>query len=713
MSESRFRSVPGSGSLVQRISSGFTEGLRDQLLRWPLCLPLALAFGAAGYMVSPVEPGWAPLLALMIVPAVVAAVCRTRPGLTGLILASCLAAAGTGAVAAKIRTLAVAAPVISERTGAVRIEGVVAEIDASDSGRRLRIAVRAIESIPLEATPRFVRFTYKHDIPWLPGQPLACRAIFSPPPAPSVPGDYIFNRDAWFQQLGAVGFAVGECEPLPAAPPQTVEDRVAAWIGALRRDIAEFVEAAAGSGSGGAMTAAMTVGDRSFISPEDAEALRASGLAHLISISGLHMVLAGGAFFFAVRLLWPLIEPLALRIPTVHGAAAGAIIGCTVYFLISGGEVATQRAYIIAMIGFAAKLFDKPALSLRSLALSMAIVVLIQPESVVSPGFQMSFAASAALIALYEMWPRLDKPVDPGVLSRLGGWFLGAMGTSIVASLATLPFAIHHFARVAPLSILANLATSPVMTLWTTPAAVAAAVATPFGLQEPFLWLVGRSLDIVGWIARETAARSPDPTVPALDPVALGASVLTLGLFCILRGWPRLLAIIPAAAAVISWVAEPLPAGYISTDGTVFLRSGGEWAEVTTWRGENGLNPLALRSKPSPACKTRKGEAPAPCAIDGPAGRFEVIAAPGINPTTVSPAAADSGRQKPKPPPPCPSAHRLRYTSSVGGPELTIDPCEFAARGGGVLELTPAYSRVRTERQPSRPWSPPPPSGSQ
>lgn len=674
--------------------------MEDQALRWPLALPLALSLGAGAYLSAPMEPGWAPIVLTTLLSFGLAVWFRTRPGLTGMILASCLAAGGAGALAAKVRTMAVAAPVLEHRTGAVRIEGVIAEIDSSDSGRRLRLAVWAMEGFPLEMAPRFVRFTYRHDIPWLPGEAVSCRAILSPPPAPSVPGDYVFHRDAWFQQLGGVGFAVGECSSLAPAPPQDPSSRIALWIAALRRDVAEFVEASAGSGAGGAMTAAMTVGDRSYISAEDAEALRASGLAHLISISGLHMVLAGGAFFMAIRLLWPLIEPLALRIPTVHGAAAGAMLGCTAYFLISGGEVATQRAYIIAMIGFAAKLFDKPALSLRSLAVSMAVVVLLQPESVVSPGFQMSFAASAALIALYEIWPRLDRPVAPGLLARAGGWIAGAAATSVVASLATLPFAIHHFARLAPLSILANLAASPVITFWTTPASVASAVAAVFGMSEPFLWLVGRSLDVVGWIAHEAAIRSPDPGVPALDSLALIASVFAIGLVCVLRGWPRLAAIVPAAIAAASWIVEPLPAGYIAADGSVFLRTSAGWTELTAWRQENGLNPLAMRTRPERACRQKKGEAPRLCTVETAVGRFTL--APVARDETPA-LAAGAAVEKPLA---CPSIWRLHYVSAIGGPELVINPCDFVGKGGAVLELTSAYSRIRTETAGNRPWSP-------
>ena len=240
-----------------------------------------------------------------------------------------------------------------------------------------------------------------------------------------MPDDYVFHRDAYFQQLGGVGFSTGKCEPLPTPPPATLVERAGYWIGALRRAIAAHVYEAAGE-KGGGMAAAMVAGDRSFITPDDAEALRLSGLAHLLSISGVHMVLVGGIVFFAIRLLWPLLEPLALRVPSVQAAALGAVIACTLYFAISGAEVATQRAYVMALIAFGAKLFDRPALSLRSVAVALFVVVLLQPESVVTPGFQMSFAASASLIALYEIWPKLDRPTVPAFCRA---WAHGSLGS--------------------------------------------------------------------------------------------------------------------------------------------------------------------------------------------------------------------------------------------------------------------------------------------
>jgi competence protein ComEC len=147
-----------------------------------------------------------------------------------------------------------------------------------------------------------------------------------------VPGDYEFHRDAYFQQLGGVGFSTGKCEPLPTPPPTNLTDRAFYLIQAIRRSLSAHVYEEAGE-TGGGMSAAMVAGDRSFITPEDSEVLRLSGLAHLLSISGVHMVLVGGFVFFIIRYLWPLMEPLALRVPSVKAAAFGAVVACSLYSL--------------------------------------------------------------------------------------------------------------------------------------------------------------------------------------------------------------------------------------------------------------------------------------------------------------------------------------------------------------------------------------------
>lgn len=677
--------------------------LAGQSLRWPLVLPLGLAFGAAAYMTLPMEPGWRTLLAAPVVFAVAAYITRNRFVAVSMLCTLCLWFA-CGALAGKTRTTLVAAPVLAEQIGSVRIEGVVAEIDASDHSRRLRIAVRAIEDLTPQRTPKFVRISYRPAIDFAPGRPVACRAILSPPPRPVVPGDYVFNRDAWFDRLGAVGFAVGRCEPLATPMARNVLERVELWVAAVRRKIAAHVFSASGA-AGGGMSAAMLAGDRSYLTPDDSEALRLSGLAHLLSISGLHMALAGGIFFFLIRLLWPLCEPLALRAPAVQVAAAGAIIACTLYFVISGGQVSTQRAYVMALVGFGAKLFDRPALSLRSVAVAMTVVVLLQPEAVVTPGFQMSFAASAALIALYEFWfwPTTDQPEGRGVISRVGGWIAGAAATSITASLAAMPFALHHFNRAAVFSVAANLAISPIISFWTTPAAAAAAVAAPFGLQDVFLGLLGKSLGIVLAIARYSARLSPSLDLPRLGAAALVWASLAIAAFFIFRGRGRSLAAAPAAVAIVLWLSGPQPAAYIATDGSVYARTQTGWVVLKDWRRFNGLDPLLIGDDVGPANCPGKGVA---CRLALKHGEIEIVPAPTTNdPSRASPAAEE--QTKPLAPKPCPSQSVLRFTPSSGRQALAIDPCAYA-EAGAVIETGLSGPHIRAGlSQTGRPWGQP------
>ncbi len=647
--------------------------------------PLALTLGAGFYMSVPFEPPWEMLLGPTIPLIVLWALVRRRGVGTLSLILTMLACVGIGAVAGKVRSELIAAPVLKEQIGPVRIEGVIAEIDASERSRRVRIDVRAIERLGQAQTPEYVRFSFKGDMPFYPGRAVACRAILSPPPRPVVPGDYEFHRDAWFQQLGAVGFSTGGCEPLAMAPPNDPLEQFSYWLGAVRRAIAEHVNAEAGK-EGGGMSAAMVSGDRSFITPDDAEALRLSGLAHLLSISGVHMVLVGGLVFFIIRFLWPLIEPLALRVPSVRAAAFGAIVACTLYFGISGMEVATQRAFIIALIGFGAKLFDRPAISLRSLAIALAVVVLLQPEAVVTPGFQMSFAASGALIALYEMWPKMERPDRPGVLSRVRASFVGATATSIVASLATMPFALHHFDRAALFSVLANIISTPVITLWTTPAAMLAALAAPFGVDEPFLWLMGKSMEVVLIIARWSVEMSPEFDLPRLGGAGMAMAAVAISLFCVFSRRGRIFAIPPAIAAVAFWITAPQAVGYVADDGSVFLQQDKAWLEFKDWRADNGLNPLIINGAIDKAPCAGKG---APCWVDVTAGQavVEQVDLP-----------APEG---------CPTSSRLTIYPTVDL-ALPIDPCSVVGRGGAAIDSSDGKLSLRlAEMQNGRAWTQP------
>lgn len=147
-----------------------------------------------------------------------------------------------------------------------------------------------------------------------PGRFVRCWAVLRPPPSPTLPGDYDFRRQTYFEQLGAVGYVQGRCRGDVLGAPAAAGDRISLWIAAKRRVLALHVKEVAGERAGG-LAAALVTGDRSFVRPEDRDALRDTGLAHLLAISGLHLSIVGGMTYLIFRRTLALIEPLALRVP--------------------------------------------------------------------------------------------------------------------------------------------------------------------------------------------------------------------------------------------------------------------------------------------------------------------------------------------------------------------------------------------------------------
>ena len=570
-----------------------------------------LAFGASAYLVAPME--LSPLLtgfSIVVVVCVWLACSPLRSALRyGLLL---LITFLTGFAACQAKAHLVRAPVLLEQMGPVQLEGKLEGIEAARSAGdvRLRISVRAIEGWDSTITPLRVRVTQRQATQIQPGRSIACRVLLSPPPAPVAPGDYDFQRQAWFQQLGAVGLVLGECHPAPIHIPSVhVLELAKQYISNARRELASHVYQRAGPEAGG-LAAAMIAGDRSYMSVEDVEALRGSGLAHLMAISGMHMGLAAGIFFFGLKRALLLVEPLALRLPPDKIAAIGALMACTSYLLISGASVATQRAFIMTSVALSAVLMNRSAVTMKSLAVAMIIVVLIQPETVVTPGFQMSFAATAALIALYEDWP---NRFHRSRFERWRGRFFAVVATSVTASLATAPFSAFHFGRVAEWGILANIVASPVLAGWTTPTAALAIVTSPFGGDSFFLGWVGKSLELIQTIAREASVRSTGTQLALPHRSVFISQILALALFAILRNRWKLLSLPVAAGGLIVWSFTPTASVILTTDQHVYVKT--KEAEETILQGDepNGqwqflsmphsprqssLRPMSFQTKP-------------------------------------------------------------------------------------------------------------------
>ena len=405
-----------------------------------------------------------------------------------------------------------------------------------------------------------------------PSDHIAAVARLLPPPGPARPGGYDFARDAFFRGIGAVGSVAGKIALTPPPPPPTWDLQLAAAIDRARNALTQRIAAVAG-GQAGAMAAALVTGKRGLINETTNTDLRAAGIYHIVSISGLHMVLAAGTIFWLVRALLALSQTLALRLPVKKIAALAAMAGSVAYCVFSGAEVATVRSLIMTLVMLGAILVDRPALSMRNLALAAMIVLLREPDALLGPSFQMSFGAVAALIAFAERWEERGRsqppPALPWPLRPLWIAACGIIVTTLLATAATAPFGAYHFQTFNPFGLLGNALALPFVSLFVMPAAVFGVLAYPFGLDAPAWWLMGLASEVVLKLAHWVATIDHSTVVlAAFGPPALAcfaASLLWATLWTTTLRW---LAILPLATGVAVAAKPEKPTILIERDGS-------------------------------------------------------------------------------------------------------------------------------------------------
>jgi len=426
---------------------------------------------------------------------------------------------------------------------------------------------------------------------WLalePGQRVMTTAYLGPPPGPAQPGGFDFRRTAWFDRLGAVGYTR---TPLLLAEPSKDGDGL--WLARLRRQIAAGVEGRIG-GEAGAFAAAVTTGDRSAMSLETTQHLRASNLAHLLAISGLHMGLLTGVVFMATRIglnLWP---TLALRLPVKKMAALTALLAGAAYLALSGGSVSTLRAFVMVSVMYVAVLIDRRAITLRGVAIAALIILILRPEELLGPGFQMSFAATIALVGVYGRWSILGK--------HLPGWarpVAAVLFSSLVAGAATAPFAAAHFNLFPRYGLLANVLSVPVMGTVVAPGGVVAAVGWLVGLEAAGLWVMELGLAWILWIANWVAGLPSAvggikaPSVWSVPLLSFGALLLLLWI-----GRLRWLGLVFAGLGLVLWIVEPRPdlliadsgglVGVMTAEGRALSKPTGDGFSASSWLEDDG-----------------------------------------------------------------------------------------------------------------------------
>jgi competence protein ComEC len=558
--------------------AGASGRLRERLLQWLLAeaapgrlmpwVPVAFGAGVAGYFAADHEPkAWA-VLPLAIGAIGVAFLARRRP--FGFPFAVAAAAALSGFAVATIQTARVAHPVLQVPIASVTLAGFVEIREERERSDRIVIRVERFDAPKTPAVPARVRVAVRKGSAPPVGSFVELKAHLSPPMQPLRPGGYDFARDMYFQGLGASGYALGAVKIRSSPAAAGFWLRYATVVDGIREAIDDRIRAVL-PGDKGSIASALITGKRDAISAPVNDAMYVSSLAHVLSISGYHMAVVSGIVFFVIRALLALIPSFSHHHPIKKWAAFGALVAATLYLLLSGAEVATQRSYIMIAIVLTGVMIDRPTLTFRTLSVAAIVVLLVAPHAVVHPSFQMSFAATLALIAAYQgglPWtPDRDSPVSARMALRGAREVVSLILASLVAGLATTPYAAYHFHRLAPYGVLANLLAMPVVSALVMPMGIFGVLSMPFGYDAPFWQVMGRGIDwmdsVALWVASLPGALGRMPAF-GVGPLLLG----TIGMLsiCLMRTPLRWSGAIVGAGAIAWALTTPRPDVLIAGD---------------------------------------------------------------------------------------------------------------------------------------------------
>lgn len=519
--------------------------------RWFLFAPVAVAIGIACFFALPATPPlWWMLPAAVVAGLAIVAAWRIRDVQPVRMLA--VLAIGLvllGYLAAALRLWSVEAPILP-RAGTYRLEGTIVELQPTATGARLLLADLSIERLEPDSTPALVRVTARTKEPLRTGDRVRLLARLQRPQGPALPGGFDYARQAYFQRLGALGFAYGKVERLGEAGVVPLAN----LTNPLRERIAERI-VSLWPGPPGQMSAALLTGLDAGIDQSTWRDMQRSGLAHLISISGLHMTIVAGTMFLVLRYGLALIPALALRIPVRKLAAIGAIAAVTIYVLISDGSVPAVRSWLMVLVAFMAIILERDPFSLRLLAFAALVVLLFRPESLLGASFQLSFAAVLALMAAYEAGAaRLTRSrrEDPPAWQGPALYLAGAIVSTVIATAATTPLSAFHFQNVTTYGALANLVAIPLSTFVTMPAGMLGLALMPLGLDQPAFLVMNASVWVILAVAH-LAAGLPGAALLVAQASPLAVLLFGLGMvwLCLWQRRWRMLGILPLLASLV------------------------------------------------------------------------------------------------------------------------------------------------------------------
>ncbi|CAN7550202.1 ComEC/Rec2 family competence protein [Bradyrhizobium sp. LjRoot220] len=542
------------------------EAGAGRLLPW---VPVAFGTGIAFYFAADHEPVLAVAAVTAIALCAAAFLLRRHKAFPVAVM---IAAVAAGFAIATWKTARIAHGVLARPMFSVSLTGFVETRDIRERTDRFVLRVVTMESARGATKLERVRLSVKKGTAPAVGSFVELKARLLPPLTPLRPGSYDFGRDMFFSGIGASGFVMGAIKTAQAPDGGGLKLRYSAVMQGMRDAIDARIRTTL-EGDKRAIATALLTGRRDAISEPVNDAMFISGLGHVLSISGYHMAVVAGVVFFAVRALLALFPTLTVGFAIKKWAAVAALAASAFYLLLSGAEVATQRSFFMTAVVLIAVMVDRRAITFRTLAVAALIVLTMAPEALVHPSFQMSFAATLGLVALVQLgMPRLFAQPDHSATAQVALWggreLTMLLLASLVAGLATTPYAAFHFHRVTPYGVLANLAAMPVVSALVMPAGLLGLALMPFGFDGICWWAMGVGIDwmivVTQWVAALPGAVGRVPAFGIGPLIAASVGIIVLGLLRTPLRYAGAALVLFAAV----WAARvPQPDILISADG--------------------------------------------------------------------------------------------------------------------------------------------------
>ena len=552
------------------------EAAPGRLVPW-----LAIAFGSGiiVYFTADREPALWAAASLLVAAVVLCILARHRPVAFPVMLG--IAAAAAGFAAATAKRVLISHPVLSAPVWNADVAGFVEVREERERSDRIVVRVERIAGPRLNETLERVRVSVRKGTAPAVGSFVEFKARLSPPLAPLRPGGYDFARDMYFQRIGASGFVLGRIRTVQPEKAPSLWLRYTAAIASMREAIDQRIRAVV-PGDQGAIASALITGKRDALTAPVFDAMYASGIGHVLSISGYHMAVVAGIIFFVLRASFALMPAFTGRHSIKKWAAFAALCVAAFYLLLSGAEVATQRSFIMIAIVLVGVMVDRQTLTFRTITVAALCVLLLLPEAIVHPSFQMSFAATLALVAGYQHGlPWMNGGAKTPFGARIALWggreIVGLVIVSLLAGTATIPYVAYHFHRISSYGALANLLAMPVVSAWVMPAGILGVLALPFGL-DGYCWKVmGTGIDWMIFISLwVTGLPGAVGRMAAFGTGPLLLCSAGLVLVCLFRTPLRLAGAVLIGCAIVIAIRTPQPDVLAMTEGHAFAVRGAD-----------------------------------------------------------------------------------------------------------------------------------------